>query len=143
MLEFFWILFFSKTVLLTPDYVVIDGGASGYELELKEPISAITAGASIQVDVSEMVLRGSGNDLLQVRRKISEMFPLGSIEATIEGAANSIRLTYTGHTAVNNDSARLLLTADSVPTGVEFHKLSVMTDVDLTRVKVYWRNYTE
>jgi len=53
MKTFFLLLFFSKSVLLTSSPVNL--GASWTEIELKKPISAITGGASLQVDVTKQV----------------------------------------------------------------------------------------
>lgn len=127
--------------MLTPNFIDINKG-DNYALKLNEPICAITTGAAIQIDVSEMVLTGGQKmNLLETRRTVSDMFSKGSIEATLIAGNKRIMLTYQGGTLVNNDSARLVLSGNEDPTGVDFSAIVIKTDVKLERVKIYWKNY--
>lgn len=127
--------------MLTPNFIDINKG-DNYAIKLNEPISAITTGAAIQIDVSEMVLTGGQKmNLLETRRTVSDMFSKGSIEAALIAGNKRIMLTYQGGTLVNNDSARLVLSGNEDPIGVDFSAIVIKTDVKLERVKIYWKNY--
>lgn len=141
MWNFIIILLFSKTLLLTPNFIDINKGEY-YALKLNEPIRAITTGAAIQIDVSEMVFTGGQEmNLLETRRTVSDMFSKGSIEAALIAGSKRIMLTYQGSTLVNNDSARLVLSGNENPIGVDCSAIIIKTDVKLERVKIYWKNY--
>ncbi len=141
MIDFFLILFFSKTVLLTPNFVDISGNMGEYELYLDEPISAITQGASIQVDVWEMLSVNDDKDVIQIRDAISNRFPDGSIEGTLFGDDKEVRVLFRGGVLVSKDSARLVLSSDKMPTSVDFSKVFVRSSIELERVRIYWKNY--
>ena len=142
MFDFLLILFFSKTILLTPDYVNIEPSNYGYTIDLKEPINAVTTGASIQIDITEMLPPFSKGDLFKVRRAISEMFPDSSIEATLTSeGSKTIRLRYQGYSLIGNETASLKLSRNEIPTGVDFKTITIKTDVKLERVKISWRNF--
>ncbi|MBU2714151.1 hypothetical protein [Zooshikella harenae] len=141
MLNFLLILFFSKTVLLTPDYIDVDSTADGYTFILQEPINAITQGASIQIDVTKMLDPFSKGDLFKVRSAISDLFKSGSIEVTLGEGDEAVRLEYKGSTLISNDRVSLALVGDNIPTGIDFTKLVLKTEVKLERIKIYWKNY--
>lgn len=141
MLNFLIILLFSKTILLTPNFIDIDKG-DNYVLNLNESISAITSGATIQIDVSEMVLTGGKKmDILEIHRAVLGMFTGYSIEAELIGERGGITLTYQGSILVNNDSAILVLSGNDVQTGIEFGAVAIKTNAKLERIKIHWKNY--
>ncbi len=141
MFDFFLILFFSKMVLLTPSYVDINHGVDGYTVILQEPISAITPGASIQIDVTEMLDPFGKGDLFKIRSAISDLFKEGSIKVTLGEGSEAIRLVYEGGSLIGDDSVFLALSGENIPTGVDFNKLIIKTEIQLKRVKIYWKNY--
>jgi len=139
MKEFFLILFFSKTVLLTPDPINLHGRL---ELVPDKPIEAITSGASIQVDVSSTAAWNGKEDILVFRKKLSDLFPPGAIKAKLVGKGKEVTLSYQGNYQFNKDNVMLSLCADNgIPTGVEFTKVIIESSIDLNRIKVYWKNY--
>jgi len=140
-MDFLLILFFSKTVLLTPDFIDVDTNMTGFELSLDERLSAITQGATIQIDVSEMLMKDGGKNVLEIRDAVRNRFPDKSIEVGLIGGQEEVRLTYQGAVMANNDSVRLILSSDAFPTGVDFSRMVIKTDVELIKVKIYWRNY--
>lgn len=135
----FLILLFSKVVLLTPEPITVNGK---YELVLKDPIEAITSGAGIQIDVSSQI-SWDGDDILDFRKQLSEKYPPGTITAELVSTSGErVVLTYTGYTAFNDESARLLLNAEpGMPINVEFDKLIVQTSIELEAIKIFWKNY--
>ncbi|MGS0680682.1 hypothetical protein ACVBIL_05945 [Shewanella sp. 125m-7] len=144
MFDFFLMLFFSKMILLTPDYVNINPGDYEFVIELNEPLSAITTGANVQVDVTESLPSFSEGDLIEVRGWISEMFPADSIEVTLRTESNrEVKLNYTGNSSIGGGEARLLLfnANGELARGLKFNKLTISTNVKLERVKVYWKNH--
>jgi len=139
--NFIIIFLFSKTLLLTPNFIDINKGDK-YLLKLKENIRAITTGATIQIDVSEMILTGGQKmGLLEARRAVSDMFSMASIDAVLISEKKKIILTYQGGIIVNNDSVRLVLCGSEDPTGLDFSDIVIKTDIKLERVKIYWKNY--
>ena len=139
MKEFFLILFFSKTILLTPDPINLHGRL---ELAPDKPIEAITSGASIQVDVSSMVGWNGKEDILVFRKKISDLFPLGTIKAKLVGKGKEVTLSYHGDHQFNKDHVMLSLYADNgVPSSVEFTKVIIESSIELNGIKVYWKNF--
>ena len=139
MKDFFLILLFSKTVLLTPDPINLHGRL---ELVPDKPIEAITSGASIQVDVSSMAAWNDKEDILVFRKKLSDLFPPGTIKAELVGESKAVTLSYQGNHQFNRDNVILTLYADNgIPTGVEFTKVIIESSIELNGIKIYWKNY--
>lgn len=138
--EFFLILFFSKTVLLTPDLINLHGRL---ELVPDRPIEAITSGASIQIDVSSMVAWDGKEDILIFRKKLSEHFPPGTITAQLIGKDNKeVTLSYQGNHLFNKNNVMLSLYAgNGMPTDIEFTKVIIESNIKLLGIKVIWINY--
>ncbi len=141
-MTFLLILFFSKTILLTPEFIDVDTNMSGFEMSLSEPVSAITQGASIQIDVSEMLMKDGENNIIEIRNRVRNHFPENSVEVELIGEQVEINLTYQGGVSTNKDSVRLVFSNNEMPTGVDFNRIVIKTNVGLSRVKIYWRNYT-
>jgi hypothetical protein len=140
LMEFLRILFFAKMVLLTPEPIDLHGSV---ELRPREPLIAITTGASIEVDVSSMITKNPQEGVVEFRRRVNTMLPLGAIEAKLLGSeTRAVALRYDGSVAYSENQVMLSLTSDTgVPTGTEFTQVVVMSRVDLKSIKVSWRNY--
>lgn len=140
MKEFFLILLFSKTVLLTPEPVDLDGRI---ELAPDTPIEAITPGASIEIDVTPVIAWSGKEDITSFDKRLSDHFPPGGITATLvaDGHEN-VALSYRGHHRFNGKRVVLSLDADhGVPPGVKFNRVIIQSNIKLEGVRVYWRNY--
>ncbi len=137
MFDFFLILFFSKTLLLTPIPVDIE---KTYTLNLEKPISAITSGASIQLDVSDMLLLENSN-ILEIRNRVSDIFFKDSIDVEISLMDEKIKMIFDGATLINNDSVRLILHSSDDVLDKDFNKIIINTKIKLENIKVYWKNY--
>jgi predicted transcriptional regulator len=139
--KFIIILFFSKTILLTPSAINIDKGEK-YVINLNESISAITTGANIQIDVSNMIIKDTLKiNLIETRRIVSDMFDKGSIQAVLISENDKIMLTYQGENFINEKNIRLVLSANKVPIGVDFSAIEITSDVKLEQIEVFWKNY--
>ncbi|NOS76177.1 MAG: hypothetical protein HOP36_16895 [Methyloglobulus sp.] len=139
MMTFFRILLFSKVMLLTPEPIDIFGVA---EFKLKQPLTAITTGARIEINISSMIEpRQAGRSELE--RRIKSEFPVGSIEATLIGKdKQQVRLRYDANYAYSQNEVELTLAADGgVPINIEFEKLIIVSRIKLKSVLVSWRNY--
>ena len=116
---FFKILFFSKVVLLTPVPVSISKDIP-FTLILEKPISAINRGASIEIDITSMI--GSGLNIAEVRHKVRQQFPDGSIVATLSGLNGGDIVLYNVGESISKDKVNLLLSG-SVPADIEWTKV--------------------
>lgn len=139
-MEFLRILLLGKTVLLTPAPIDLFGEV---ELNLQEPLTAVTTGASIEINISSMITKPRQEGILEFRRRIKEAFPPGNIEATLTGKdTQPVMLRYDGASAYSEHEVILILNADGgVPTGFEFERLIVTSRIKLKSVTVSWKNY--
>lgn len=143
MIDFFLIVFFSKTILLTPNDIDLKSGID-YVRTLEEPISAITQGASVQIDVSKMIPTKENIGIVERRSLAKEVFPDGVvIEAKLTGKNGEVSLQYEGNVIVGNNMVRLKLSNVHIPTSVEYDKISLRSSVKLDKVRVYWKNYSK
>lgn len=136
MKTFFAILFFSKIVLLTPEPINI--GAQWAEVRLSEPLSAVTQGAVLFVDVTNIA--GMTRDFGALER----MFPAGTIEAELfKRNGGSIVLRSSGGAALSKSAVELLMYNTRMPVDVEFVRLRIRSDRDLKGVSLRWQNYSK
>lgn len=141
MKEFFLILFFSKTILLTPVPVNISGEMV---ISPEKPLEAITPGASLEIDVSDFTGRIKMKELgmIEVKKILKERIPEGSVSATLHGAKGEKVLLNESGFSISNDGAKLTLFADQgIPTNVAFHRITITSNSELRGVKVYWKNF--
>jgi hypothetical protein len=140
MMTFLRILIFAKIVLLTPEPIDLFGEV---ELKLRESLTAITKGASIEINISSLITKPRQEGILEFRRRLREVFPPGTIEATmISKDKRQVTLHYNGASAYSGNEVILILDADGgVPTDVEFEKLIITSRINLKSVTVSWKNY--
>lgn len=137
---FLRILFFSRVVLLTPMPINLFGEV---ELNPQEPLTAITRGACIQINVSSIITKSKQIGVLEFERRMEELFPAGSIEAILIGKdTRPLTLFYDGNFAYSKNEVFLTLHADGgVPTDVEFDRIIITSNIELKSVLVSWKNY--
>jgi hypothetical protein len=144
MIDFLLILFFSKTLLLTPNPIDINGSV---EIHPSEPLKAITEGASLQLDVSSAIGIGSIKDegILKLKERVLEKFPSGKVHAQLITADNkSVSLEYEGNYSYRDHSIWLTLAGQpGVPTDLKFNKVRIESEIPLQGVKVLWKNYMQ
>ena len=140
MMEFLSILFFAKTVLLTPVPIDLYGDL---DMRLRTPLTAITSGASVEVNVSSMISKPEKEGILEFGRRIKSAFPPGTLEAKLIGNdGQEVKLSYEGNYAYSNDAVLLVLTANNgVPKKVEFERVVVTSHIKLKSVLVSWKNF--
>ncbi len=142
MKDFLLILFFSKTLLLTPSTVKIFGE---YVLVPESTLTAITSGASIQIDITKFssLINVKEKGIIETRKYLTSVIPKGSVLATLYSKNISVTLANQNF-SISNDNAYLMLSSkQGIPVGVEFDKVVITSKVPLSGVKIYWRNYTK
>lgn len=141
MKTFLLILFFSKTVPLTTDPVTISGEMA---FQPSETLSAITRGASIQIDVTKMLPQANieASGIQGAQRLIEERIPAyGTRARLISDDGTEIVLNDYGIALSHEGGWVSLSSRTGVPTDLEFTKVIIESSVELTDVTIYWRNY--
>lgn len=140
MRDFLLALLFSKVILLTPHPVSVEGRI---ELVPAEPLTAISSGAELEIDVTSMVPNESKKRLFEFWDKAEAAFPAGVISAElVDRAGHVVSLKYQGHSSISNDDIRLILdNGGEISTKAEYVKVVIDSRIPLKNVSVYWRNY--
>ena len=142
MKTFFLILFFAKSVAITTEPIDISHGIS---FHLTEPISAITSGAHVRIDLtSSLVGTVDLSNTVSVLDYLREHFPNGSITGTLTAmSGETITLDWLG-SATSGDDAKLILASSSgVPTDMAFSELKIDTSIELSDVNIIWQNHSK
>ncbi len=140
MKTFFILLFFSKVILLTPDPIILDGVVTFVP---EKPLTAITTGASIQIDISSIIIKDKIEGIEEFRQRVKNKFPPHAIEAKlIQKNGDELLLSHTGGCLFNHESTRLSLYPESgVPTDMEFVKVVVKSKIKMEGVTIHWKNH--
>jgi hypothetical protein len=135
------LLLFSKTILLTP--APINLGVGFTRLELAKPIQAITPGASLQLDITSMLKPLVNNNFLEIKKKTNELFPIGSVSATLTTDSGvDVLLSNNGGFLYRKDRVTLSLhNKKGVPVYEDFQFLQFRSDIKFENVKIYWKNF--
>ena len=147
MKTFLLILFFSKFILLSPEPVSLHN--EWIEITPKKTFTAITSGASIQIEIPVNDYRVKSIDKSKdLFLQLNKLFQPNSIQATlIDTDGNHINLTskyftISDFTLTNKDSIMLALTAkERIPTDIKFRSVRVKSESKINNVKIYWKNY--
>lgn len=140
MKEFFLILFFAKSVVLTPEPINI---VAEVTLQLPEPVSAITSGAHVRIDVTRSA-PGSVDlaDVVDVLEYLDGQFPAGSVTAFLAADSGAVQFLDKVSGSSDGKTAELIVSSSTgVPTGVYFSNLRIVATVPLPTVTVIWQNY--
>lgn len=135
MKEFFLILFFSKTILLTPGSVDLNNEWT--QITLQEPLEAITGGAAIYIDVTKYAGADGSID------KLDAIFPQGTVKARLHQKSGQETLL-SNSSAYSFEKDKVYLSLDSaggVPANKEFAELYVRSEKPLSGVSLVWKNY--
>ena len=142
MIEFLQILFFAKSVLLTPEPIDIKGEIS---LQLAEPVSALTSGAHVRIDVTRNI--PSSVDLpnvVAVLDYLAERFPDGSVTATLMTVAGERVILERVSGSTSGERAEVVISSPSgVQTDIDFSEVKVATTTPLRAVTVTWQNHAK
>jgi len=135
MKEFFTMLFFGSSLLLTP--VPIDIGKEWVNLTPKKQIKAINCGAKLFLDITKSV----GN--IDAVGLLDKMLPAGTIEAElIPETGPSYVLRNSSAYGFSDNKVLAILMADSVPLNIKFNKVRLRSSIRLKSVTVTWMNYS-
>ena len=144
----FLILFFSKTILLTP--TPVDLTNNWLEITPQESFSAITGGASIliQVPIEDSRIKTINRDG-DIFNQLDRIFPPETYEAILTDSKGNIILLSERHFSISDfsftreDSLHISLSAKSpMPTKVEFISVKIKSISVINNVKIYWKNYS-
>ena len=134
MKTFFLLLFFSKTLLLTPDPINLS--QDWMQIVPQRPLTAITSGATIIIDITSIV--GEEKNIATLERT----FPRGTVEAKLIRDDGTEVTLHDGFFAYSEHQCWILLSGDGpVPTSVRFVKVLVRGSPILRGVKVSWKNF--
>ena len=139
-MDFFWILLFGSFVALTERPIDLVSGAN--DVPLRAPISAITHGASLFVDITSMIPKNEVTIELS-RRWVEKNVSPGCLKAVLRGENSAaVPLEFKGGSSFEPGKVFLILASGSgVPVRQDFRNLSLTSCVPLSQVVVYWRNY--
>ena len=136
MLTFIKILFLGGVTTLTPNS--IDIGDKAVRIVLKEPIEAITSGASIIIDVSEHIKAKTVSDAF---KEIDIKYPNGCIVAKlISNDSNEIILSESSGAWGNNNISIHLRAKNGIPTDLEFNLVEIKSCKSIMGTNLKWRN---
>lgn len=142
MKEFFLILFFAESVLLTPEPVDIEGEVT---LQLAEPVSAITSGANVRIDVTGNIADTVDlSNAVAVLDYLAEQYPDGSVTATLMTDNGNRALLERVSGSTSGEKAELVVSSSSgVQTGVDFSEVEIASTTPLRAVTVTWQNHAK
>lgn len=113
------------------------------ELIPKEPLTAITSGASLQIDVSNFVKGASIKEqgIVESRKLLKEMIPEGSVNAILYSKGGEVYLDDNGF-ALSNSGAMLTLSSKTgVPVDIEFDKVKIISQIEFKDIQISWKNF--
>ncbi len=140
MWQLFKMLFFGGTTLITP--VPIEIGTVWVTLTPKEPLTAITSGATLYFDVTPAL--PSSINLVDRLKQGETLFPDSCAQAQLITRVGKVVPLSSVGVAVSNTKTFLVLSADKgVPTDAEFPTVRVRADCGVGRTPVYWKNFSK
>ncbi len=142
MKEFFLILLFAKSIAITAEPIDIRNSVS---LSLAEPISAITSGAHVRIDVTNSLVGTTDfSNIVSVLDSLKMQFPSGSVIAILTTTSGERMTLDKVNGSTNGENAELVLSSSSgLPTGIEFSELKRESTTELVGVTIIWQNYSK
>ena len=140
-MEWLWILLFGSFVSLSDQPMNVAAGA--HDVPLKKPLSAITSGAALYIDVTSMVPK----DEMTIdgsRRWVERNVAPGCLKAALQTeGATTVTVEFRGGFSSAPASLHLILSGPgfAVPVRQEFKKLTVSTCMPLRQIRLYWASY--
>lgn len=136
-----WIFFFGSFVSLSDRPTDLAVGA--HDVPLTRPLSAITSGAALYIDVTSMVPKDELT-IGGVRQWVERSVQPGCLSATLytDGEA-SVPLEFRGGFSFAPNSLHLILPGPdfTVPVRRSFEKLTLTNCVQLRQIRIYWSNH--
>lgn len=140
MLDFIKIMLLSSFTLLTPEPVSLKPGET---ITIEGPVSAITEGAAIYLDISSMVPINI-NGVSSVRNWEGTEFhdDFASVTLIDRQCNKEIELEFAGLSYGGGKRSMLIFSSErGVPEDKEYEAIKFKTDVELRDVLIYWKNY--
>ena len=135
MKEFFLMLFFAKSILLTPGGV--DLTREWLQIPLDEPLEAITSGAAIYIDVTKHVDADISID------ELDATFPAGTIKVRL--VHNAVQETLLdNNSAYTFEEGKVFFNIDNyfgLSTDKEFTEMYIQSAKPLSGVSLVWTNH--
>jgi hypothetical protein len=132
MKEFFVLLFFSKTSLLTAQPITIDSKC--IDVPLKAPLEVLNPGAALQVEVVYVATDRWFDDL-------NRLYPKGTVTGTLARTDRTRLPIANSSVARGQKSSYLLLTPkEGYRSDDKFSALQLCSAVSLSGVRVLWQN---
>lgn len=139
-MNYIWVLLFGSSVALTEKPIDLAIGVN--EIPISKPVSAITHGASLLINVSSMLPR-DGLTLTGSQKWIENHIKPGCLKATLEGKQPSpVFLEFRGNSSFEPGKVYLILAnSNGVPVRQDFGKLSLTSCMPINQILIYWKNY--
>lgn len=141
MINLFLIIFFGSVTSLTKNPIDIVTGVN--EISLKNPIAAITSGASIELDISSIV-PASNTTIFESRKWAEENFPKDCIRVILHkrGYTNPQSKLVMNGIGISNEKTFLILSnVAGIPTKQEFDSITLFSCRSIRKVNLFWKNY--
>lgn len=137
MWEFLKIVFLGGSTVLTPQ--PIDVSESWVEINLSEPLEALTSGAAIEIELSNL---DSAPDAVSRMAAAKRLHPNNCVQARLVTTQGSEIQVAELSTAASSDSTFLVLSRKGgIPTDGQFSRVMLRATCELKGVTVSWRNY--
>jgi len=136
-LNFFKVLIFGTWVTLTPEPV--DLVPPALEIVLEDPISALTPGAHLRIDVSQHI---TGTDVISKLDRAKEFMAPKCLTAELFSTEGKVYLLDHLYQSVDKETTELVLTRDvGVPADTDFVKVVVESCKPVSEVIIKWSNF--
>ena len=142
MKEFFLMLFLAKSIAITTEPIDIIGNVN---LSLAEPVSAITSGANVRIDITNS-LEGKIDlsNIVSVLDYLKAQYPNGSVKAILTTSTGERVILENVSGSTNGENAELVISSSSgLQTGIEFSKLEIESSKKLLGVSITWQNHSK
>ena len=149
MTTLFLLLFFSKTVLLTPEPITLN--QEWTTITPKETFSAITGGAALNIQLSlhdpRLKQIDKENDIFN---QLEQLFPSSTIEGKLfksDGnfiSLTSINFSISDFSLSKEGSVWISLSSSFAPfpTDIDFKSVQISSKVEIKEAKVIWKNFS-
>jgi hypothetical protein len=138
MITFLKVLFFGSWVSITSNPVNIGRDALNFYL-VERPISAITPGAHLIIDISANI---SQTNILARISEVEEFMPPGCLVAKFTGIDGSLHLLTEVSGSADNKKTYLNLSKEGgIETDLEFTEISITSCKAVKNINIIWSNF--
>ncbi|MEW8300238.1 MAG: hypothetical protein AB2712_15485 [Candidatus Thiodiazotropha sp.] len=132
------IILLGGSTIITPN--PIDIGQEPILIKFEEPISAITSGASINIDITPYISSVNISDGL---KEIVNIFPSGCVVANLNSRKGEVVTLSRSTGSWNGEQKMLNLSSEiGVPTGVKYISMQLSSCKEIKNAVVTWYNYS-